>query len=52
MVAFKDPDMVLSNPVVNVESLREPIDIVWFFAEKVDDFSPIGSPTRPRKDVP
>lgn len=52
MVLLKGADVVLSDPVVNVESFRDSVDVVRLFAEKVDDSSPVGTTPRTCQNVP
>jgi hypothetical protein len=44
IVLLQSPDVVLCDPIVNVEGLSELIDVSRLFSEKVDDLAAIRSP--------
>jgi len=52
IVLLQRPDMMLSDPIVNVERLSELVDIARLFTEEIDELATIGSPTRPGENVP
>jgi len=52
VVLFQGSDVMLRDPIVNVERLSELVDIVRLFAEEIDDLAAIGSPTGPGENIP
>ena len=44
--------MVFCDPIVDVESFRETVDVVWLLAEKVNDPSAIGASAGPGENIP
>jgi hypothetical protein len=43
IVLLQCADMMLRNPIVNVEGLSELVDIARLFTEEIDDLATIGS---------
>lgn len=51
-VLFKGPDMMLCDPIVDVEGFREPVDVVGLFPDEVDDPSSVRATARPGENIP
>lgn len=43
---------MFGHPIVDVEGLRQPVDIVRFLPKKVDDTSPVWASPGPGQDIP
>jgi len=52
VVLFQCSDVMLCDPIVNVEGLGELVDIARLFAEEIDDLAAIGSATGPGENIP
>src|SRR6266571_4625065 len=52
VVLFQGSDVMLRDPIVNVERLSELVDIVRLVAEEIDDLATIGSAAGPSENIP
>jgi len=52
MILLESPNMMLGNPVVNVERFCELVDVVGFSPQEVDDSSTVGTSSGPGENVP
>lgn len=43
---------MFGHPIVDVEGLRQSVDIVRLLSKKVDDASPVGASPGPGQDIP
>jgi len=52
IVLFQCSDVMLCDPIVNVEGLSELVDIARLFTEEIDDLATIGSAAGPSENIP
>jgi len=52
VVLFQGSDVMLRDPIMNVERLGELVDIARLVTEKIDDLATIGSAARPSENIP
>jgi hypothetical protein len=52
IVLLQGSDVMLCDPIVNVEGLSELVDIAGLFTEEIDDLATIGSATGPGQNIP
>ncbi len=52
IVLLQCPDVMLRDPIVNVECLGKLVDITRLITEKIDDLATIGPATGPGENIP
>jgi len=52
VVLFQRSDVMLCDPIVDVNRLGELVDIVRLVTEEIDDFATIGSAAGPSENIP
>ncbi len=52
MILLQGAYVMFGHPIVDVEGLRQPVDIVRLLSKKVDDTSPVGASPGPGQDIP
>ena len=52
VVLFQGSDVMLRNPIMNVKSLSELVDVAGFVTEEIDDPAPVGSAPRSSENIP
>src|SRR6266702_881941 len=52
IVLLQCTDVMLRDPIVNIERFSELVDIARLVTEKIDDFATIGSAAGPSENIP
>jgi hypothetical protein len=52
MILLESPNMMLGNPVVNMESFCKLVDVVGLSPQEVDDSSTVETSPGPGKNIP
>ncbi len=52
MILLQGPNMMLGNPVVNLESFSKLVDVMGFSSQEVDDSSTVGPSPGPGQNIP
>ncbi len=52
MILFQCSNVVFGDPIVDIESLGEPVNVVRFFPEQVDNAASVGPASGPGEYIP